>query len=70
MGYYHIRLRENTSKLFAIIPLWEKYCYKNLPMGVANSPEIFKQKMNDIFHGFEFICAYIYELLVSIKGYW
>ena len=36
-------------------------------MGVAKSPEIFQQKMNDLFHGFKFICANIYELLLLIK---
>ena len=70
MGYYHIRLRENTSNLCKIILLWEKYQYKRLPMGVANSSEIFQQKMNDLFHGFEFIRVYIEDLLVLTKGYW
>ena len=36
-------------------------------MGVANSPEILQQKINVIFHGFEFICEYIDELLVFKK---
>ena len=36
-----------------------KYCYKHLPMGVTNSPDISKQKMNDLFQVFEFIYAYI-----------
>ena len=36
-------------------------------MGFSNSPDIFQQKMNDLFHGFEFIRAYIYELLILIK---
>ena len=35
----------------------EKYRYKHLTMRVANSPDIFQQKMNDLFHGFEFIRA-------------
>ena len=39
-------------------------------MGVANSPDIFQQKMNDLFHGFEFICAYIYKILILTKVYW
>ena len=37
-------------------------------MRVANSPESFQQKMNDLFHGFEFIPANIDELLVLKKG--
>ena len=59
MGYYHIRLRENTSNLCTINIPWGKYCYKCLPTGVANSPDIFQQKRNDLFHGFEFIRSYI-----------
>ena len=39
-------------------------------MGVANSREIFQQKMNDLFHGFEFIRACIYDLLILTKGDW
>ena len=38
-------------------------------MGVANLSDIFQQKMNDLFHGFEFICAYIYDLLILTKRY-
>ena len=26
--------------------------------------------MNDLIHGFEFICAYIYDLLVLTQVYW
>ena len=57
MGYYHIRLRKNASELCTIILRWRKYRYKNLPMGLANSPYIFQQNMNDLFHVLEFIRA-------------
>ena len=46
----------------------KKYIYKNLPTGVANFQDIFQQKTNDLFHGFEFIRAYIYDLLILTKG--
>ena len=36
-------------------------------MGVANYRDILQQKMNDLFHGFEFIRAYIDELLILTK---
>ena len=26
--------------------------------------------MNDLFHGYKFICAYIYDFLVLTEGYW
>ena len=37
-------------------------------MGVSNSLDIFKQKVNDLFHGFEFIRAYIDDLFILTKG--
>ena len=52
MGYYFIPLKENASDFCTIIILWRKYLYKRLPMGIANFPDIFQQKMNDLFHGF------------------
>ena len=51
MGYYHIRLSEEASKLCTIILPWVKYKYKRLPMGVCNSPYIFQEKMNEVFRG-------------------
>ena len=70
MGYYHIRLGENSSNLYTINLPWGEYQYKLLPMGVSNSPEIFQQKMNDLFHGFRFICACIDNLLILTKLDW
>ena len=37
-------------------------------MGVANLPDILQQKMNELFHGFEFIRAYIDDILILTKG--
>ena len=37
-------------------------------MWVSNSLEIFQEKMNEMFLGFEFIRAYIDDLLVTTKG--
>ena len=67
MVYYHILLNEDTSNLCTIILPWGKYRYKRLPMVVSNSKDIFQQKINDLFQGFEFIRAYIYELLIFLK---
>ena len=39
-------------------------------MVVSNSSDIFLQKMNDLFQGFEFIRSYIYDLFVLKKVYW
>ena len=39
-------------------------------MGIDNYPNIFQQKMNDFFHGFEFIRAFIYDVLILTKRDW
>ena len=70
MGYYHIRLSDQDSNLCIIILPWGKYWYKRLPMGVSNSPDIFQEKMNEMFRGLEFIRAYIDGLVIITKGDW
>ena len=47
-----------------------KYSYKPLPKEIDYSPEILQQRTNNLFRGFEFICAYIDNLLILIKGDW
>ena len=37
-------------------------------MGVSNSTDIFQEKMNEMFRGFEFLRAYIDSLLIITKG--
>ena len=37
-------------------------------MGLRNSRDIFQQKMNDLFQGFEFIRTYIDNILITKKG--
>ena len=70
MGYYHIQLPEDAGNLCKNILPWGKYCYKRLPMGVSNSPDILQQKMNYLFQGFEFTHEYIDGILILTKGDW
>ena len=70
IGYYYIQQIKNTSNLCTIVLMCVKYCYKCLTMGVANYRDILQQKMNDLFHGSEFFCAYIDDLLILTKGDW
>ena len=68
MGYYHILLSKEATNLFTIIPIWVKYKYKHLPMGVCNSPDIFLEQMNELFRRMEFIREYIDDLLIISMG--
>ena len=68
MGYYHINLCHNSKLLCTIVLPWGKYEYQKLPMGLCNSPDIFQEKMNELFAGFEYVRAYIDDLLVISNG--
>jgi hypothetical protein len=48
MGYYTIRLDTDASKTCIIIFPCGKYSYKQLPMGVAGSPDIVQEKMLEL----------------------
>ena len=47
-----------------------KYCYKKITQGITNSPDVLQHNMNYLFCGFQFIHAYIDNLLVLTKRYW
>src|SRR5512133_1590033 len=68
MGYYHIELTPNSSRLCTIVLSWGKYEYLRLPMGLCNSPNIFQEKVSELMSGLEFCRAYIDDLLVVSKG--
>jgi hypothetical protein len=67
MGYYTIRLDPDASKICTIIFLWEKYSYKQLPMGIVGSPDIFQGKMLELMESLEYVRAYLDDLLCISK---
>ena len=68
MDYYTIRLDPDASKICTIIFPWGKYSYLRLPMGIANSPDIFQSKMMELMAALEFVRANIDDLLCITKG--
>ena len=70
MGYYHIRLDEESSKLCTTILPWGKYRYLRLPMimGIKNSPDIFQQLINDVLGDIKNVWAYLDDILITASG--
>ena len=68
MGFHHIVLTPNASRLCTVVVPWGKYEYLRLPMGLCNSPDIFQEKMTDLMVGLEFARAYIDGLLVVSRS--
>ena len=70
MGYYHIELSAKSKELCTIFTQWGKYEYQQLPMGLCNSPDIFQEKMSEIFVSIDTVRVYIGDLLHVTKGSW
>ena len=70
MGYYHVKLTPDSSRLCTIVTEFGKYEYLRIPMGVCNSPDIFQERMSDLMAGLEYVRAYIDDILVTTKGDW
>ena len=68
MGYYHIRLSEESLNMCTIVTEFGKFCYKRLPMGVSCSPDIFQAKIYELLGDIEGTKAYIDDILVIKKG--
>ena len=65
MGYYHIELTPFSKSLCTIVTPWGKYEYQCLPMGLCNSPNIFQERMFELFSDLEYVQVYIDDLLVT-----
>ncbi|MGH7974221.1 MAG: reverse transcriptase/ribonuclease H family protein, partial [bacterium] len=68
MGYFTIRLNPDAQRYCTIVLPWGTYKYLRLPLGVANSPDIFQDKMSDLMIGLEFVRTYLDDLLVITKA--
>ena len=68
MGYYNIRLSADASKLCTIITPFGKYEYNRLPMGVSIAPDIFQDRICQLFDDIECVRKFIDDLLVVTKG--
>ncbi len=68
MGYYHIELNPTSKRYCTIVLPFGKYEYQRLPMGLCNSPDIFQEKMAELFYGLDFVQAYIDDLLICTNS--
>ena len=50
-----------------VLPFGKFECQR-IPMGLCNSPDIFQEKMNELFEGLDFARAHIDDLLCLSKG--
>ena len=68
MGYYNITVSDESKKLLTITTPWGKYEYNRLPMGVSIAPDVFQDRICQLFEDIESVRAYIDDLLVVSHG--
>jgi len=68
MGYYHLELDDHAKELCTIVLPFGKFEYQRTPMGLSNSPDVFQEKMNELFQGMDCVRAYIDDILALTKG--
>ena len=68
MGYYTIRLDPDASRICTIFFPWGKYSYKQLPMGIAGSPDIFQAKMSELMMAYEYVKTHLDNLSIISKS--
>jgi hypothetical protein len=68
MGFWTILLDKFSQRLCMIILPCGKYCYLHLPMGLACSPDIYQEKMSELFIDMTFVTVYQDDILVLTSG--
>jgi hypothetical protein len=56
-------LDPDASNICTIIFPWGKYSFKQLPMGIASSLDIFQGKMSELMESLEYVQAYLDDIL-------
>ena len=64
MGYYHMKLSEEATKLCGIVLPWGTYNYNMLPMGLCIAMDIFQARLGQLFADMENVLIYIDDILV------
>ncbi|KAL2226516.1 UNVERIFIED_CONTAM: Enzymatic polyprotein [Sesamum indicum] len=68
-GFYQIKMENESKKFTAFSTPQGQYIWNVLPMGLANAPQIFQRKMDNLFKDyFEFMCVYIDDILIASKN--
>ena len=65
---FHVIACLDDVMSFTIVLPWGKFEDQKLQMGLCNSPNIFLEKMNELFNGLEYGRAYINDLLIISNG--
>ena len=67
MGYYSMTIHKKSQYLLVIILQWGKYIYKNMPMGLKISANVFQCELGRQFKHLHYVPIYVDDILVIIK---
>lgn len=68
-GYGQIKMSEESISLTALSTPQGQYKWLVMPFGLTNAPQIFQQRMDNIFKQYSTFCqVYIYDIIVFNKN--
>ena len=68
MGYYSIKLDEESRKKCVTCLPWGLYAYNMLPMGLKIASDVFQEAMGELFADIENVVVYIDDILIIRTG--
>ena len=63
-GFWHVRLDESSSMLTMMGTPFGRFRWKRLPFGVAPAPEVFQQRLDEVFMGLDGVKVIVGDILV------
>lgn len=63
-GFWHIRLDDDSSKLYTVNTPLGRYSFTKLPFGISSAPEVFRRLLSQHLEGMEGVVNVMDDILV------
>lgn len=67
-GFLQVPLHSESSKLCTFGTPWGRYRFLRLPYGLNSAPEVFQERMHEIFGEIEGVSVYIDDIIICAKS--
>nr|XP_040583535.1 uncharacterized protein K02A2.6-like [Lepeophtheirus salmonis] len=65
MGFHHIKLNHQSSKMTTFITPFGRYRFKRLPFGISSGPEVFQARLTQVLDSVKGVHVHIDDILIT-----
>nr|XP_040573884.1 uncharacterized protein K02A2.6-like [Lepeophtheirus salmonis] len=65
MGFHHIKLNHQSSKMTTFITPFGRYRFKRLPFGISSGPEVFQARLTQMLDSVKGVHVHIDDILIT-----